>query len=89
MIRKNEEMMKSFEKELIGKKVMSDIGVPIGVIKESFVDSDSGEIQTVVLDPFQNINVEQFKHNEQGDIVLPAQDICSVQDMFVFEEKLD
>lgn len=81
--------MEQIKNDLIGKTVMSEIGASIGVIKKSMVDSDSGKISSVLIDPSQEINPEKFRLNEQGDIILPYQDIFPVQDALVFEEKID
>jgi sporulation protein YlmC with PRC-barrel domain len=79
--------MEQVENDLIGKIVMSKIGASIGVIKKSMVDNDSGEIRSVLIDPSQEIDPEKFSLNEQGDIILPYQNISAVQDMLIFEEK--
>lgn len=74
---------------LVGKIVRNDCGIPIGVIKGSVTDTDSGKIISLLIDPLDSIDSEDYTLNEQGQIVLPYQDIAPVKDALVFEDTLD
>jgi sporulation protein YlmC with PRC-barrel domain len=78
--------MKHSKNSIIGKTVMSETGVPIGIIKKSLVDSISGKITSLLIDPSHTIDLTKYNQNKQGDIVLPIDFISPVRDVFVFEK---
>lgn len=71
--------------KLIGKNVMNDEGIFIGKIKKSLLDAYSGEVTSILIEPSKEINVDNFQKNEQGNIVLPGENISQVQDVIIFE----
>ncbi len=81
--------MHKMRENLVGKMVRNDCGIPIGVIKESVTDTDSGKIISLLIDPFDSIDSDEYTLNEKGHIVLPFQNIAPVKDALVFEDTLD
>ena len=78
--------MRKPKNSLIGKTVMSEAGIPIGVIKKSLFDVISGKITSLLIKPSHKIDPKEYKQNKQGEIVLPINRISSVQDVLVFEK---
>jgi sporulation protein YlmC with PRC-barrel domain len=72
--------------ELIGKTVMSEEGIPIGIIKKSLRNSVSGEITSILLEPSNDIDISNYKKNNQGRIILPFENISPVQDVIIIEK---
>lgn len=81
--------MDKMKENILGKIVRNDCGIPIGVIKESVTDTDSGKIVSLLIDPFDSIDSEDYTLNEQGNIVLPYRDIAPVKDALVFEDTIE
>jgi sporulation protein YlmC with PRC-barrel domain len=81
--------MANMREKLVGKMVRSECGIPIGVIKQSLTDEDSGKIISLLLSPAKSIDLDDYQFNEKGDIVLPYQDIAPVKDALVFEDTID
>ena len=75
------------KKELIGKTVMSGEGIPIGIIKKSLKDTESGEINSLLIEPSKEIDTTNYKKNNQGRIILPFENISPVQDVIIIEKE--
>ncbi len=71
---------------LTGKIVRSKQGMPIGVIKKSLIDDKTGSITSLLIDPTTHINSEEYKVNENGEIILPYHCVSPVKDALIFEE---
>jgi len=78
--------MRKNRNSLVGKTVMNEKGIPIGVIKESLFDIKSGEIKSLLINPSNKIDLKEFKQNKQGQIILPVDCISTIQDVVVFEK---
>ena len=78
--------MRKSKKRLVGKTVMNEKGIPIGVIKKSLFDIDSGEITSLLVNPSSKIDLDEYIQNKQGEILLPIDSISTVQDIVVFEK---
>lgn len=74
------------KKELIGKTVMSEEGIPIGIIKKSLRDTNSGEVTSILLEPSNEIDISNYKKNNHGRIILPIENISPVQDVIIIEK---
>ncbi len=77
--------MELSKNELIGKNVMNEKGILIGIIKKSLLDINSGELSSILIEPSKEIDIENFQKNEHGKIVLPCECISQVQDVIIFE----
>ena len=80
--------METFKKELIGKIVMSGEGIPIGIIKESLLDKNTGDVKSILIEPSKDINISNYKLNNQGRIILPFENISHVKDIVIIEKEL-
>jgi sporulation protein YlmC with PRC-barrel domain len=77
--------MQTKKDDFIGKTVMNKEGLVIGKIKDIQIASDVNEIKTISVESSEDINSQAFTVNEQGDIVIPFQDLTRVKNIFVFE----
>jgi sporulation protein YlmC with PRC-barrel domain len=77
--------MELTKNELIGKDVINEKGILIGIIKKSLLDTNSGELSSILIEPSKEIDIENFQKNENGKIVLPCECISKVQDVIIFE----
>ena len=75
------------KKGLIGKTVMSEEGIPIGIIKKSILDVDSGEINSLLIEPSKEIDISNYKKNNKGRIILTFENIFPVQDVIIIEKE--
>ncbi len=75
------------KKELIGKTVISEEGITIGIVKKSLVDRKSGEINYLLLKPSKEIDINNYEKNNQGRIILPFENISPVQDVIIIEKE--
>jgi sporulation protein YlmC with PRC-barrel domain len=78
--------MRKTKNNLIGKTVMSENGILIGVIKKSLVNTGSGEITSFLITPSRKIDSKEYKKNKQGEIFLPVDCISTVKDIVIFEK---
>jgi len=74
--------MRKFITELIGKRVMTDDGLLLGKIDDFVIDSQSGALVYVLL-TMEGREMEMFKTDDKGRIILPFQGIQSVRDVVV------
>jgi sporulation protein YlmC with PRC-barrel domain len=73
--------------ELVGKTVMNDEGIQIGIIKKFLFDKKTGNIRTILIEPSKEININDYKRNEQGRIIIPFENVSSVQDVMIIEKE--
>ncbi|MGE4275361.1 MAG: PRC-barrel domain-containing protein [Candidatus Methanomethylophilaceae archaeon] len=74
--------MRKFITELVGKRVMTDDGLLLGMIDDFVMESKSGALVYLLLNS-EGKEMEMFKTDEKGRIVLPYRGIQSVRDVVV------
>ena len=80
------ENMDLSEDELIGKTVLSEKGVPIGVIKKCLIESNAVDSESIIVSPSKEIEVRDYKSNTEGDIIIPLSRITPIKDVLIFEK---
>ena len=80
--------MDLIKKGLIGKTVMSGEGIPIGIIKNSLRNTDTGKINSLLIEPSKKIDINDYKKNNEGIIILPFENVSPVQDVIIYEKEL-
>ena len=73
------------EEELIGKKIMSEEGYVIGLIKGILSDKNTGESMSILVKPSKEIDLLTYKQNEQGDIIFPLESIATVKNISILD----
>ena len=75
--------MKITENELRGKSVMSEEGLYLGVMRNSTVDSKTGELIGILVEPSDDIDPRLYHLDNQGHLVFPFNSIKSVKDVII------
>ncbi len=75
--------MKITENELRGKSVMSEEGLYLGIMRNSTVDSKTGELVGLLVEPSDDIDPRLYHLDNQGNLVFPFNSIKSVKDVII------
>ena len=75
--------MKLTENELRGKTVMSEEGLYLGVMRNSTVDSKTGALLSILVEPSDDVDPRLYHLDNQGHLVFPFESIKSVKDVII------
>jgi sporulation protein YlmC with PRC-barrel domain len=75
--------MKITENELRGKTVMSEEGLYLGIMRNTTVDSKTGELLNLLVEPSDDIDPRLYHLDNQGRLVFPFNTIKSVKDVII------
>ena len=75
--------MKKFIREIQGKEVLTVDGKRLGTIDNIVVDTNTGELQHLLVIPDPNIDPRAYRRDYQERLVLPFKKIKSVKDVVV------
>ena len=75
--------MKITENELRGKTVMSEEGLYLGVMRNSTVDSKTGGLINILVEPSEDVDPRLYNLDKQGHLVFPFESIKSVKDVII------
>lgn len=75
--------MKRFATELRGKTVMTEDGQILGVLDDFLVETKTGRIQSLLVQPAESVETRLFKTDPDGRIVLSFRSMKSVRDVIV------
>ena len=75
--------MKILENDLRGKTVMSEEGLYLGVLRNSTVDEKTGELQSILVEPSEDVDPRLYHLDNQGHLVFPFGSIKSVKDVVI------
>jgi sporulation protein YlmC with PRC-barrel domain len=75
--------MKITENELRGKSVMSEEGLYLGVMRNTTVDSKTGKLVGLLVEPSDDIDPRLYHMDNQGYLVFPFDSIKSVKDVII------
>ncbi len=79
--------MKSMENELRGKKVMSQEGLYLGIIKNITADENTGKLIDLIVEPSDKIDPRLYHQNEDGYLIFPFDSVKSVKDVVILGEE--
>ncbi len=79
--------MKIMENELRGKKVMSNSGLYLGIVRNITVDAGSGKLLDLIVEPSDKIDPRLYNQNEEGYILFPFESVKSVKDFVILSEE--
>jgi sporulation protein YlmC with PRC-barrel domain len=71
------------ENELRGKSVMSEEGLYLGVMRNTTVDSKTGKLVGLLVEPSDDIDPRLYHMDNQGYLVFPFDSIKSVKDVII------
>jgi sporulation protein YlmC with PRC-barrel domain len=75
--------LKITENELRGKTVMSEEGLYLGIMRNTTVDSKTGELIGILIEPSDDIDPRLYHLDNQGHLVFPFNSIKSVKDVII------
>ena len=75
--------MKITENELRGKSVMSEEGLYLGIMRNTLVDTKTGQIKNLLVEPSDDIDPRLYHLDKQGYLVFPFESIKSVKDVII------
>ena len=75
--------MKITENELRGKSVMSEEGLYLGLMRNTTVDSKTGRLVGLLVEPSDDIDPRLYHMDNQGYLVFPFDSIKSVKDVII------
>jgi len=77
--------VKRFATELKGKTVMTDDGQILGVLEDFIMDTRTGRISSILVNPADTVETRLFKTDPQGRLILGFRTMQAVQDVIVME----
>jgi sporulation protein YlmC with PRC-barrel domain len=78
-------MTRKFLTELKGKTVMTNDGQILGMIDNFVMDTRTGDLLHVLVQPSDEVEVRLFNSDASGRLVLPFQKMKAVKDVVVMD----
>lgn len=75
--------MKMFATELRGKTVMTEDGQILGVLADFIMDTRSGKIESLLVQPAEAVEPRLFKVDPAGRLILAFRSMKAVRDVIV------
>ena len=75
--------MKLTENQLRGKSVMSEEGLYLGIMRNATVESKTGRLIGILVEPSDDIDPRLYHLDSQGHLVFPFESIKSVKDVII------
>jgi len=75
--------MKITENDLRGKTVMTEEGLYLGIMRNSTVDTKTGECIGILVEPSDDVDPRLYHLDNQGHLVFPFESIKSVKDVII------
>jgi sporulation protein YlmC with PRC-barrel domain len=75
--------LKITENELRGKSVMSEEGLYLGIMRNATVDSKTGQLVGLLVEPSDDVDPRLYHLDNQGHLVFPFDSIKSVKDVII------
>jgi sporulation protein YlmC with PRC-barrel domain len=82
-------MVKKFATELRGKTVMTNDGQIIGMIENFVVNTRTGELESVLIIPAEEVEPKLYKTDAQGRIMLPFSGMKAIRDVVVMKQEIE
>lgn len=78
-------MMMRLASEVLKKKVIGADGAEIGVLQNLIIDSDNGAVVDLVVKPDIDVDVSEYRRDEEGNILLSFERVRAIKDCVVIE----
>lgn len=75
--------MKLTENELRGKTVMTEDGLYLGIMRNTTVDTKTGELVGILVEPSDDVDPRLYHLDNDGRLVFPFDSIRSVKDVII------
>lgn len=77
--------MRKFVSDLVKKEVMTTDGELVGVVDNFVVDTETGEIRTVLVKSSGGVTLSNFQKDSKGRYMIPLPSMKALKDVFVIE----
>lgn len=77
--------MRSFVSDLMKKEVMTTDGELVGTVDNFVIDTDSGDVRTVLVVPSGSVTLDTFQKDSKGRYMIPVRSMRSFKDVFVVD----
>jgi len=81
-------MTRVFARSLSKKKIMSNDGKLIGILKNIRVDFDSGQVQAMIVHPDQTFVTDGYTMEDDKLLVIPFESVKDIKDYIVVDRYL-
>lgn len=75
--------MRITENEIRGKTVMTEEGLYLGVMRNTTVNTRTGELVGILIEPSDDVDPRLYHLDNQGHLVFPFNSIKSVKDVII------
>jgi sporulation protein YlmC with PRC-barrel domain len=75
--------LKLTENELRGKTVMTEEGLYLGIMRNTTVDTKTGELVGILVEPSDDVDPRLYHLDNDGRLVFPFDSIRSVKDVII------
>lgn len=79
--------MNVFATELTGKTVMTEDGEILGILQDFMMDTRTGKMRSMLIQPSEQVEVRLFQTDPQGRILLNFESMRAVKDVIVVKAK--
>lgn len=79
--------MKVMENELRGRKVMSNEGLYLGIIRNVTADERTGRLSDLIVEPSDKIDPRLYHQNDEGYLLFSFDSVKSVKDVVILSEE--
>jgi sporulation protein YlmC with PRC-barrel domain len=76
-------LMRIFESELRNKSVMSDDGSYLGTVRNATVNTKTGDLVHVLVEPSDSIDSRLYERDKNGFLLFPSKNVRSVSNFVV------
>jgi sporulation protein YlmC with PRC-barrel domain len=80
-------VMNVFATELTGKTVMTEDGEILGILQDFMMDTRTGKMRSMLIQPSEQVEVRLFQTDPQGRILLNFESMRAVKDVIVVKAK--
>lgn len=77
--------MKKFISDIRGKTVTTGDGMILGVLDNVVIDTNTGEIQHLLIKPSDDLEIRGYQMDAKGRLVLPFKSMKAVKDVVVVD----
>lgn len=77
--------MRKFVSDLMKKEVMTTDGELVGFVDNFVIDTETGEIRTVLVKSSGGVTLSNFQKDSKGRYMIPLPSMKSLKDVFVIE----
>jgi sporulation protein YlmC with PRC-barrel domain len=78
-------MAEILAENLSGKAVMGSDGTELGMLYNITMDSNSGRLDNLVVEPDENVRADSFSRSDSGRFLIPVERVQAVKDHMIVQ----